>query len=782
MADSSASSKAASQSPNTNSSQKLHPGGGRQRIISSCLTCRRRKVKCDHVHPICGACNRGSHICTYATDQSQIQTGSGRIGKSLVASNGKASRGSEIQARLDRLEILLEKAVSGQGNSVSRSSEQSASKQDKPREPESHVSPSSNSQSSLGAGISSDNRDGTLILDEGQSQFVSSLHYALLADEIQDIKALLYDDVDEDRELPSANNLVYLLSLGRTKLGSTLQAFLPQNQELQDFLLEIYFSNVDPLVRVTHKPTLLRRYSLYVHETHPIAFAVFFAAINSLPPQLCEEKIGESKDDLLSRYELGLEISLARENYLTTSSLDVLQAFTIWLTCITKDDNMGKAWALLGIAIRIALSQGLHRDPSLFPAGSMDVVTIETRRRVWHQICALEYRAAECKGQEPSIREEDFTTMMPRNVEDEDLIEGASPDPAANDEGRCTNMTFQIIRYVGMRTMKSVVQSTYRLERRMAESNLQGATGPDPVYELQQLYEQIKVMVDDMHETNHRRFLQYCNPNIPVQRLALGLGSLLEWRSYLLFWLRMPRAYRDRVFSGELRKSIFEKSVNCVETLNGAQVDIETARFHWHIGGHAAFQAMMQIVSELRNPLFEAPDRQRALRALDMSRRLKEDNKSKAWAVVRTMIEKVLAEQFDSDTAQPKSSSAPFATLQSGTASSSTSRESSTYVDRIPNYALEYPLNPSPRQTSQGSQPTPMQTMQPIEPLQTIPAQFNPQESWDDINFNMIAGDIAPQNAVLTDFDWGFWGDPVDFNDPAVMPYPIDTNMTYPPF
>lgn len=184
MADSSASSKAASQSPNANPPHKSNPAGGRQRIISSCLTCRRRKVKCDHVHPVCGACNRGNHVCTYATDQSLNQTGSGRIGKSFVASNGKATRGSEIQARLDRLEVLLEKAVSGQATTTSRGSDQHSSKHDKSRDPESHVSPSSTSQSSHGAGISSDNHDGTLILDDGQSQFVSSLHYALLADEV----------------------------------------------------------------------------------------------------------------------------------------------------------------------------------------------------------------------------------------------------------------------------------------------------------------------------------------------------------------------------------------------------------------------------------------------------------------------------------------------------------------------------------------------------------------------------------------------------------------------
>ena len=163
---------------------------------------------------------------------------------------------------------------------------------------------------------------------------------------------------------------------------------------------------------------------------------------------------------------------------------------------------------------------------------------------------------------------------------------------------------------------------------------------------------------------------------------------------------------------------------------------------------------MMQIVSELRNPLFEPPDRQRALRALDMTRRLKEDNKSKAWAVVRNMIEKVLAEQFDSNITIPKTSPAPFTTLQPGPTNSSTSRNTSTYVDRIPNYALEYSLNSSSRQTPQTSQPVPMQTMQPVEPMQTIPAQFNPQESWDDINFNMIAGDVAPQNQSITEFDW----------------------------
>jgi hypothetical protein len=185
----------------------------------------------------------------------------------------------------------------------------------------------------------------------------------------------------------------------------------------------------------------------------------------------------------------------------------------------------------------------------------MDSVTIELRRRAWHQVCNLEFRAAECKGQEPSISADSYTAMLPRNIEDDELLEGASPGPTPYDEERFTNITFQLVRFAGMVALRQIVQSTYRLERRMLESGLHGTAGPDPARELQGMYEQIKIMVDQMHEENHRKYLRFCNPDISIQRLTLGLASMLEWRCYLIFWLRMPRAYRDVVFSNEIRTS-----------------------------------------------------------------------------------------------------------------------------------------------------------------------------------------------------------------------------------
>lgn len=191
----------------------------------------------------------------------------------------------------------------------------------------------------------------------------------------------------------------------------------------------------------------------------------------------------------------------------------------------------------------------------MFPPGTFDSVTVELRRRLWHQICSLEFRSAEAKGQEPSIAEDDYTTLLPRNVEDEELLEGQSPGVPPRNEERWTSMTYQLLRFTGSRAARQIIKSTYRLERRMLESGLHGTSGPDAAMELHSIYRKIQSMVEEMHEENFRKFLRFASRDVPIQRLSLGLASLLEWRCYVLFWLRMPRAFRDMIFPIAVRKS-----------------------------------------------------------------------------------------------------------------------------------------------------------------------------------------------------------------------------------
>lgn len=198
--------------PSAQSASALHhsasnssAGGARQRIITSCLTCRRRKVKCDHKYPVCSACSRGNHVCYYANIPNQhhhdsrsppsAQTSSNRVQKHSSTQNKGQSGHAEINARLERLESLLELAVHKQPPS------KSAANPAKPRPPhqptrrdttqsdvserQERVNSSASPNSSTSGDIqAADAYDGTLLVENGQSHFVSSLHWALLTEEV----------------------------------------------------------------------------------------------------------------------------------------------------------------------------------------------------------------------------------------------------------------------------------------------------------------------------------------------------------------------------------------------------------------------------------------------------------------------------------------------------------------------------------------------------------------------------------------------------------------------
>lgn len=77
-------------------------------------------------------------------------------------------------------------------------------------------------------------------------------------------------------------------------------------------------------------------------------------------------------------------------------------------------------WLQLGTVIRVAQSLGVHRDPVEF---GLDAIEIETRRRLWAQICILDARLAEYLCREPTIAPASYDTILPLSVTDNDLAE-----------------------------------------------------------------------------------------------------------------------------------------------------------------------------------------------------------------------------------------------------------------------------------------------------------------------------------------------------------------------
>ncbi|OJJ42731.1 hypothetical protein ASPZODRAFT_1298351 [Penicilliopsis zonata CBS 506.65] len=154
-------------------------------------------------------------------------------------------------------------------------------------------------------------------------------------------------------------------------------------------------------------------------------------------------------------------------------------------------------------------------------------------------------------------------------------------------------------------------------------------------------------MIDEMVLHLQTQYLQYCDPQIPHHRIALGLAAVVEWRCWSIFWPRTPKQYREAVVSPEIRQTVLAKSVSLVESLNLAPEDKGAQKLQWHIGGHACFQSIMHIVSELKTPELQAPHhralRSRALEVLKGTMGTRGREVTPMWNVISRIISNCIA-------------------------------------------------------------------------------------------------------------------------------------------
>jgi hypothetical protein len=124
-------------------------------------------------------------------------------------------------------------------------------------------------------------------------------------------------------------------------VGDTSQTVLTDQHPnaVQIFQLwQTYLNNVDPILRLTHAPTLqkqiiaasadIRRVS---RPLETLMFNMYFIAITSLPADEVQETFGVSKSAMLARFHAPAQRSLINANFMGSSDLMVLQAHVLYL-------------------------------------------------------------------------------------------------------------------------------------------------------------------------------------------------------------------------------------------------------------------------------------------------------------------------------------------------------------------------------------------------------------------------------------------------------------------
>ncbi|KAJ5150390.1 Transcription factor [Penicillium coprophilum] len=625
--------------------RELSPLGGLSRPITSCLPCRSRKVKCDRRQPLCLVCERGDYACSYVSKPQSpgLVSELNRVTKSSTPKISSSTL-ARINPGLQRLGNFIAQANAYKASEHCPSSESFTPTRSTPT-PLNASPPQPRSQ------------EDALILDNGVPHFVSGKHWAWMAAELQDIQSVLtesqnsspeqaLEDIIWDADSPMAN-------------GAT---FWPDTREDCYLLLNVFLANIDPIHRIIHRPSLARRFDEFIlthyllEDDHspgkpntnidtfePLVMSIFYAAVNSIKDTDMATMFSMDKSYLLNRYRIGTEVYLKRQKFMTSRSFEVLQAFVIFLTAQYREDDMGKVWPLTGLAIRIATVHGLHRDPLALPLGTIDVIQVELRRRLWAQICYLDFRAAEDHGFAPSIHESDFDTCRPVSLDDIDLIEGVAPSAALLDIPKFTDMTIYLLRTTAVQYYGRIIQVALASRKR-----LRPVGEAEVLIELQGLLNTAETLASEF-EKNLDDLVRYCDKRVSMQSMALDLRDHLKTKFWVMFWIQISRQDREKIINPAMRRNIFVDAATAVENWCTIASSKACEPFQWHIFSHAGFYLILYVLSELRSSGFQSPEwadlRQRGLQLANAIYEIRGQHTTGAWPAIIWLVNRIRFQQ-----------------------------------------------------------------------------------------------------------------------------------------
>jgi len=103
-------------------------------------------------------------------------------------------------------------------------------------------------------------------------------------------------------------------------------------------LWQVYLDNVDPLLKVTHAPSLQARLITTINDLskmqptfHALMFSIYCLSVTSLDEDECVLRFSASKVDLLAKYHSACQYALADCGYLRTSDCECLVALYLYL-------------------------------------------------------------------------------------------------------------------------------------------------------------------------------------------------------------------------------------------------------------------------------------------------------------------------------------------------------------------------------------------------------------------------------------------------------------------
>ncbi|KAI2669718.1 transcriptional regulator family: Fungal Specific TF [Penicillium roqueforti] len=435
---------------------------------------------------------------------------------------------------------------------------------------------------------------GRLVLDRnnGTSRYVNHRVLTELADQVQDIRDL-FDELSsptpslEDASTPTSAVDCETTSpfiFGYHSLASSLRSYHPP-PTVSYLLLTIFEENVAPILRIIHNSAL--KDLIQTAATNPegldksseaLIFSVYFAASSSMTEEQCFTQLGETHATLTKRYRFAVEQALARAGFLHTHKLIVVQAAVLFLSCISHPKDAHFVWTMIAVVTRLALGLGLHRDGGHFELGPYET---EMRRRTWWYIYLLDVRTSESQATSPQIREGDYNTLLPLNINDDDLSSDLLKTP--KERIGFTDMTLTLVRCEILITHRKLMQIS------------------DPTLSTQHAILKSRLsMINECRQALNEQYVRHCDLAIPIHWVAATIARVALARLWLVshFSLMTTDGFQPDLWPQQCDVLILT-AIEVLEFVYLLETHENTAKWSWLFQGYVQWQAFAFVLSEL---------------------------------------------------------------------------------------------------------------------------------------------------------------------------------------
>ncbi|PFH60166.1 hypothetical protein XA68_11354 [Ophiocordyceps unilateralis] len=217
-------------------------------------------------------------------------------------------------------------------------------------------------------------------------------------------------------------------------------------RHVSDRLVEAFLRTYQTILGILHVPTFHKDYQAFwdAPAVSTPAFTLTLLLVMSIGWIFCPHETTISRAVILKWLSVASAGLISLESS-TTRNLDGLRVRCLLFLAQRVSSAKGDAqWISAGSLVRMAMGQGLHRDPASHPVGHVSWSEAESRRKLWAAILELEIQSSMDCGGLPCVDCQDYDTALPSNADDFSwALDGAVIEPKPLDQ--FTSSSFHIL-------------------------------------------------------------------------------------------------------------------------------------------------------------------------------------------------------------------------------------------------------------------------------------------------------------------------------------------------